>query len=366
MIDMLFFALILYLILWYPLNIYLFPLIPWLPHSPVALMVILFTACFAVAYLAVTLFDAYHPPANEPLKKLLRLKGMKSISLFIALSSLCIIYISPLVVHPSVIFMVIPTFLVMILNAFGFDILPETLQMKPQHLLQLPEYKPEKIPAPRAMPQDGGGGDFSKEFCWTDAGEKHCINLQIRQSEYERAVSKPRAKYPQWAEEYVANGITSEVRELAYRLSKMCTSKKIKDEVMFVLGFVQSAIRYELDEVHHQYEYPKYPIETLVDGTGDCEDVAILGAALLKSMGYEVALLISRTHAALGVAGTEAISGTYIPYEIQRGDEKEIIKYFYYEMTTNGWQLGDVPTNVEASIEVFPVPNIVVSENSEE
>ena len=51
----------------------------------------------------------------------------------------------------------------------------------------------------------------------------------------------------------------------------------------YALGFVQGAIAYEADPP--DVEWPLYPIETLVDGEGDCEDTAILYVSLLKARG---------------------------------------------------------------------------------
>ena len=50
-------------------------------------------------------------------------------------------------------------------------------------------------------------------------------------------------------------------------------------------------------------EYPRYPIETLVDNEGDCEDTAILTASLLNLMGYDAVLLDVPEHMAVGISG---------------------------------------------------------------
>jgi PKD repeat protein len=47
------------------------------------------------------------------------------------------------------------------------------------------------------------------------------------------------------------------------------------------LAFVQGAIDYRADPSN--IEWPLYPVETLVDGEGDCEDTAILYVSLLKA-----------------------------------------------------------------------------------
>ena len=48
------------------------------------------------------------------------------------------------------------------------------------------------------------------------------------------------------------------------------------------LAFVQGAIRYQADPP--TIDHPLYPLETLADGDGDCEDTAILFVSLLKAM----------------------------------------------------------------------------------
>jgi len=56
------------------------------------------------------------------------------------------------------------------------------------------------------------------------------------------------------------------------------------------LFFVQQCIGYQADP--GPFEYPRYPMETLVDRVGDCEDTAILFASLLRTLGHG-ALLVS-------------------------------------------------------------------------
>ena len=51
--------------------------------------------------------------------------------------------------------------------------------------------------------------------------------------------------------------------------------------VRYVLGFVQAAIEYHADPP--AIEWPLYPIETLVDRAGDCEDTSILYVSLLRA-----------------------------------------------------------------------------------
>jgi len=54
------------------------------------------------------------------------------------------------------------------------------------------------------------------------------------------------------------------------------------------LAFIQGAILYTQDPV--AFEYPLYPLETLVDGSGDCEDTSILYVSLLRGLGHPASM----------------------------------------------------------------------------
>jgi len=92
-------------------------------------------------------------------------------------------------------------------------------------------------------------------------------------------------------------------------------------------------------------EYPNYPLETLAAG-GDCEDKAILAAALMKALGMSVGLLhfISTlpAHMAVGIALPASVSGTYFPHEGKR--------YYYGETTEPGWGIGEVPPSYRGAL----------------
>lgn len=71
----------------------------------------------------------------------------------------------------------------------------------------------------------------------------------------------------------------------------------------FILAYVQAAYAYGTDSlIYGQSEYYAYPVETIVNQKGDCEDTSILCAALYKQAGYDSALLIVPEHAMAGVA----------------------------------------------------------------
>ena len=112
------------------------------------------------------------------------------------------------------------------------------------------------------------------------------------------------------------------------------------ETMMMAASFVQELPYKEDDEYLGVPEYARYPIETLVDGEGDCEDKSILLAALLRELGCEVVLLEFPNHVAVGVeANRDDAYGSYAPY----GGKK----YFYLESTASGWELGEIPTEYD-------------------
>ena len=107
------------------------------------------------------------------------------------------------------------------------------------------------------------------------------------------------------------------------------------DTVYLIITFVQ-ALNYMSDlETTGYDEYPKYPLETLYDKGGDCEDMSILLASLLTELGYGAVLICFDDHMGVGIKGAEDLPGYYF--------EKYGIRYYYIETTSSGWEIGDMP-----------------------
>jgi len=122
-------------------------------------------------------------------------------------------------------------------------------------------------------------------------------------------------------------------------------------KINYAASFVQN-IDYKSDsETNSSYEYPRFPIETLFDGRGDCEDKAILTASLLYSMGYDIALLRLPNHMAVGVN----LSKEEIP-----NFDYYVDNYYFLETTTKGKSCGFIPHEYigsNDSVTVYPVSN---------
>jgi predicted transglutaminase-like cysteine proteinase len=111
--------------------------------------------------------------------------------------------------------------------------------------------------------------------------------------------------------------------------------------VDFIVSFVQS-LEYVPDSIATGYdEYPKYPLETLYDMGGDCEDTSILLASLLLEMGYSAVLIgladddDSKNHMGVGIKGVSTLPGNYFTHSGSR--------YYYTETSEKGWKVGELP-----------------------
>ena len=126
------------------------------------------------------------------------------------------------------------------------------------------------------------------------------------------------------------------VDRLAEKIIKAAQDKDYDSfqTVELAASFVQS-LPYTSDSVTTPYdEYPRYPIETLYDNGGDCEDTSILLASIIDKMGYEVVLIEFPDHLAVGVKGSDTMHGSYWEYQGNR--------YFYIETTGENWGIGEL------------------------
>ncbi len=142
---------------------------------------------------------------------------------------------------------------------------------------------------------------------------------------------------------FVNKGRCREVDELAERFKKISVDLRLDKylEIEMVLSGVQS-IEYVTDiQSKGQEDYWRFPIETLDDGVGDCEDTAILLAAILSAMGHRVCFLTAPGHAALGIADVEGMGTAAIT--------KNGIDFLYAETTGEGFRLGELPEGIRPS-----------------
>lgn len=133
------------------------------------------------------------------------------------------------------------------------------------------------------------------------------------------------------------------IESFAEEFKIIASENKFNDwqTVECIIAFIQT-MRYKNDGT---YEYPRYPIETLIDKGGDCEDTAILLEAILREMGFDVVLVSPDKHMGVGIA---------LKYEIDGAAFVHRDKYYYYiETTSAGWGIGDYPEHLSAGVAIY-------------
>lgn len=149
------------------------------------------------------------------------------------------------------------------------------------------------------------------------------------------------------------------IKELAQKFENIRQERGWKSfkTVSLALSFVQS-LPHTSDKVVTGYdEYPRYPIETLVDKGGDCEDTSILFAAIVQAMGYESILLKLEkdNHIATGVLISEELMNNWNQSYPLTYYEVDNDFYAYCEADGKGWEIGHKPDNLKTKS-----PNIIV------
>lgn len=194
-----------------------------------------------------------------------------------------------------------------------------------------------------AQPTAAQNTDYiEKTFSWDYEGKHWNWNLSIPTTLYEAYKEVPvstRTRSGPGGYGYLTTTEDSYIRMLADKLNQTTTSMGYDsyDQVSFILAFVQS-LPYTSDNVTQGYnEYPRFPIETLVEDGGDCEDTSILFASITLLMGYGTVYINPPNHYAVGILGNN-IHGTYWTYP------KDSNKTYYYcETTGDNFKIGQLP-----------------------
>jgi hypothetical protein len=183
---------------------------------------------------------------------------------------------------------------------------------------------------------------IEKSFSWNYEGKHWNWNLSIPQELYDAYKTVPvntRTRNGPSGYGFLTTTQDYYVKMLAQKLNETTNTLGYGsyDQVSFVLAFVQS-LPYTSDNVTEGYnEYPRFPIETLVDGGGDCEDTSILFATITLILGYGTVYINPTDHYAVGILG-DNLRGTY--WEYPQGSNHT---YYYCETTGDGFKIGQLP-----------------------
>ncbi|MCD6495608.1 PKD domain-containing protein [Candidatus Bipolaricaulota bacterium] len=126
-------------------------------------------------------------------------------------------------------------------------------------------------------------GQLLRRYTWRYEGAEKALELLIPETLYEYYHSQYRQPL---VGNYKYNDYVLDPRDDP-TISDIASALRAKigggdtEFARFALSFVQGGITYALDQPG--FEYPLYPLETLVDKKGDCEDTTILYVSLLRA-----------------------------------------------------------------------------------
>ena len=214
----------------------------------------------------------------------------------------------------------------------------------------------------------------------TSTQEEHNLTLTIPLRDYREYKERPRPSYRndlsrnEMAKDFLTgySSMTADpdddaiIDSVIRQLNEMAIANNLsgREKLDFVLTFVQS-LAYTGDVATTPYfdEYPRYPVETLFEQRGDCEDTSILAAAILSEMGYDVALLLFEEldHMGLGItfpdeAEIKMYGNSWIRDDDGDGEGEDDERRYWYLDTSGSWTIGWCPAEyAQTPAWVFPV-----------
>ena len=201
---------------------------------------------------------------------------------------------------------------------------------------------------------------YDRIYRWRFNDKYWEFSLKVPVDIYESYANSIVDRMPQSVSNYaMANFVTSDdrvIQDVADKLKSFTEEENYTqvDTINFILRFIQKNVIYTSDNItKNQVEYWRYPVETLVDKKGDCEDSSVLFASIMDVLGYDTALLFyvlegDVGHLAVGIH----INGDHGEY----AEDKDGKRYYYCETTNSIYGLGEIPLNMnDAPDKIIPV-----------
>lgn len=247
----------------------------------------------------------------------------------------------------------------LVCNVVSEDDFAHVIPLEPRE----PSTLPETPPSLQIMPEDKDTC-FYRDYIWSSSagGPFRILEFPIPKVNYEAARKENkrlieeigRSNFSAICDTFAAhvqNGKTEELKRLVRLIYETHQDAGIFTQLDNILQFVHKPnFTYSSDEDTTGYkEYARFPVETIVEKTGDCECLAILAATLFSLHGYDAALILTPNHCRAGVAVPEDF--IYEGYWVKADNGK---KYFLCEATGMGWRVGDASDDDRIE-EVVPV-----------
>lgn len=185
-------------------------------------------------------------------------------------------------------------------------------------------------------------GEIKRTYTWVYDKKIYRIDHSFEQPTYDY-YKKLRRTYSNFLTYLDESSYFPVIESFSDEFEKLAASNHFSDwqTVECIINFIQS-FQYVSDGT---YEYPKFPVETLVEQGGDCEDTAILLEAILRQMGFDCVLISPDKHMGVGIALEDEIAASSFPKNNQN--------YYYIETTSMGWCIGDYPDHLSADAVIY-------------
>lgn len=175
-------------------------------------------------------------------------------------------------------------------------------------------------------------------------GENYTVHLPVERYNLQRWIRVDRGTY--YRLEDFMEFITEDdpyIQQIAEILTSGGGTKE--EKLTHILTWVRDIVEYDQQEADSGREYRRFAFQTVFERCGDCDDSAMLYAALCRAAGYPCALIQPRGHLMIGVEGD--FRGTYW--------EEDGHRYYTAETTGSGrWQIGS-NVSYERAV-VLPIP----------
>lgn len=180
----------------------------------------------------------------------------------------------------------------------------------------------------------GGGRNMPQYFSWSYGGYNWTWTVQIHEDWFDYYKDKNPRPNPRSADYITYNDPF--IKAVAEKISE--TAKKNNLCITCLAASFIHSLSYVDDKYTGYDEYPKYPVETIIEKNGDCEDTSYLTASIIRAMNIDTVLILLPGHMAVGVWMDCDTSGTY--YELNG-------RCYYYIETTNAkdWAVGEMPSD---------------------
>ncbi len=202
----------------------------------------------------------------------------------------------------------------------------------------------------------GQSASIEQAYAWRYAGRSWSVTHRFSTEHYQFFRTLPRIlDYAKYADYVNDPRDDDQLQSLIDELERLAVGAGLDawGKLNLFIAFIQS-----IPYVGEPCEYPRYPLETLVERRGDCEDAAILAAALLRQMRFDVVLLafLEEDHMALGIRVVPPTPTADPPFAWNGG------AYYYVEPTSGGWEIGEVPERYRSRPTILPlVPALATS-----